>query len=72
MTYTFLCYKCNSKFEMQAKITDVVCAVCPTCYSNSNDKFENGEQVIRRIIEQAPNFILKGAGWATDNYSKGR
>lgn len=55
--YEFVCSKCGNKFDDIVSI-DTKEAVCEKC-GGVADK-----------VMSAPSFILKGGGWAADNYSK--
>jgi putative FmdB family regulatory protein len=57
--FTFECKKCNKKFEVLLKTSDVKNPKCMECKSNKN--------VIRYVGNSS--FILKGTGWYRDGYS---
>lgn len=60
MTYEYRCNSCNHQWEKEQKISDNAITTCPKCASNS----------AKRLISCGTGFILKGRGWAKDNYSK--
>lgn len=57
-TYDYAC-ECGHRWEMEQRITDEPAKACPEC----------GEPKARRQVG-APSFVLKGGGWAADNYSR--
>lgn len=59
MTYEYHCNFCGHEFEAEQSIKDDSLKKCPRCNSNS----------LKRMISSSA-FILKGDGWAADNYSK--
>lgn len=59
MTYEYHCKFCDHEFEIIQSIKDEPLVKCPKCNSES----------LKRVINVTP-FILKGDGWAADNYSK--
>jgi putative FmdB family regulatory protein len=59
MTYEYACKCCNHTFEEEQSIKDEPLSTCPKCQVTG---------VLRRLISSG-NFILKGGGWAADNYS---
>jgi len=56
-TYEYRCNNCGHELEAFQKITEAALTLCPQC---SQDKLE-------RLISGG-NFVLKGGGWASDNY----
>lgn len=59
-TYDYACKVCNIDFEVTQSIKDESCAECPVCHETSQ----------HRLISGRTSFVLKGDGWASDNYSK--
>lgn len=59
MTYTYHCLCCNNVFDVEQSIKDKPIAECPECLVCTN----------KRLITNG-NFLLKGDGWAKDQYSK--
>jgi len=59
MTYEYACESCEHKFEAEQSIKDDALKLCPSC----------GNKSLKRLISST-SFILKGSGWAADNYSK--
>lgn len=57
-TYEYLCKVCDLDFEIEQSINEIAQAMCPTC------KIYTENRLISRT-----NFVLKGDGWAKDNYS---
>lgn len=58
--YDFECLRCHHKFEMLQKVSDDNPEMCPKC-----DSFGN----VQKLISPS-NFVLKGDGWAADDYAK--
>jgi putative FmdB family regulatory protein len=58
MTYEYECKACNYQFEAQQSIKDSPLTNCPRCKTD----------FLRRLISKS-TFVLKGSGWAADNYS---
>jgi putative FmdB family regulatory protein len=58
MTYEYECKACNHQFEAQQSIKDPPLTNCPRCKTD----------FLRRLISKS-TFVLKGSGWAADNYS---
>lgn len=59
MTYEYLCKVCNKEFEVEQSIKSEPHAECPHCRVVSYN----------RLISRGTTFVLKGGGWASDNYS---
>jgi len=59
MTYEYHCKFCGHEFETVQSIKDNPLEKCPRCNSNT----------LQRLISVS-TFVLKGEGWAADNYSK--
>lgn len=59
MTYTYKCDMCG-EFDVEQSIKDDPLSECPNC----------GFECITRLISGSGSFVLKGGGWAADNYSK--
>lgn len=59
LTYEYECKFCNHQFEAEQSIKDDPLTACPKCQTDS----------LRKLISKS-TFILKGSGWAADNYSK--
>lgn len=58
MTYEYECKACNYQFEAEQSIKDPQLTNCPRCKTD----------FLRRLISKS-TFVLKGSGWAADNYS---
>jgi putative FmdB family regulatory protein len=61
--FRYLCRICNIEFEFMKIRSDEV-AECPKCETK-------GEENLERQIPQGTSHILKGSGWARDNYGGG-
>lgn len=61
-TYDYHCKVCDSEFEAFQSISDEPRAECPQCRVYCHN----------RLISGRTTFVLKGDGWAADNYSKKR
>ena len=59
MTYEYHCNFCDHEFETEQSIKDAPLLCCPRC----------NKDALRRMISNS-TFVLKGDGWAADNYSK--
>lgn len=59
-TYLYLC-KQHGEFESEHSIKEKL-EFCPMC------KEENVTHTVIRLMIRGANFILKGSGWAKDNY----
>lgn len=59
-TYEYGCQVCNNEFEIEQSINDDPSATCPKCKV----------QTRKRLISRGATFVLKGDGWAADNYAK--
>ena len=57
-TYEYGCDSCQHQFEAQQSIKDEPLRDCPAC----------SEKSLKRLISRT-TFVLKGGGWAADNYS---
>lgn len=60
MTYTYKCEACSHEFEIDQRIKDDPGSTCPNCKVFTRN----------RLINTGTTFVLKGSGWAADNYSK--
>ncbi len=60
-TYLYL-WKQHGEFESEHSIKEKL-EFCPMCEK------ENIITKVTRLIVRGANFILKGSGWAKDNYS---
>jgi len=60
-TYEYECGSCSHQFEIEQSIKDEPLTDCPQCYA----------AFLRRLISKT-SFVLKGSGWAADNYSSGK
>jgi len=60
-TYEYQCKGCEYQFETEQSIKDDSLTNCPKCKTES----------LRRLIS-ASCFVLKGSGWAADNYSSSK
>lgn len=60
MTYEYICSKCDTVWDEEQRITDAPIDDCPIC---------DGELCVKRLLSSGA-FVLKGAGWAADGYSK--
>ena len=59
-TYEYVCRCCNNQFEVEQSINAKVGAECTRCRVWTEN----------RLISGGSTFVLKGDGWAADNYSK--
>jgi putative FmdB family regulatory protein len=57
-TYDYKCLVCENEFETIQSIKDEPHAPCPSCKVECNN----------RLISGGTAFVLKGGGWAADNY----
>jgi putative FmdB family regulatory protein len=57
-TYEYKCESCNQQLEVEQSIKDDPLETCPHCHSAS----------LKKLISRS-SFVLKGSGWAADNYS---
>jgi putative FmdB family regulatory protein len=60
-TYNYRCDACRTEFEQEQRISEDPIRKCPKC----------GKLKVRRMISSG-NFILKGGGWYSDGYGKGK
>lgn len=58
-TYDYKCLVCEKEFESVQSIKDDPHSTCPEC------KVE----CYNRLISGGAAFVLKGGGWASDNYA---
>lgn len=58
-TYEYLCRVCSHHFEKEQSIKEKPHAECPKCLVTCDNRLISGG-----------SFILKGDGWAKDNYAK--
>lgn len=56
-TYEYGCTNCRYEFESEQSIKEDPLKDCPACRSAS----------LKRFISKS-SFVLKGSGWAADNY----
>lgn len=61
MTYDYFCKNCQNEFEIEQSIKDDPLTHCPSC---------NEDNCLKRLITGGSGFVLRGGGWAADNYSK--
>lgn len=59
-TYEYGCLCCKNEFEVEQSVKAEPYAECPKCHVSCYN----------RLISRSTSFVLKGGGWATDNYSK--
>lgn len=59
MLYEYTCKACNLEWTTEQRITEDPLTVCPLCHQPT---------AVRLISGSA--FVLKGGGWAKENYSK--
>lgn len=59
-TYDYICKDCNHEWEEESSIKAPPTKICPKCE----------KPFAKRLISKGTSFILEGAGWASDNYSK--
>ena len=57
-TYEYACISCNHQFEVEQSIKDEPLIECLNCKEKS----------LKRLISNT-SFVLRGSGWAADNYS---
>ena len=61
-TYEYACAACDTRHEVQQKMTDDSLTVCPSC----------GDPSLRKIFTNV-GVVFKGSGfYATDNRTKGK
>jgi len=58
-TYEYACSLCKHEWETEQSIKDPPLDDCPKC---------GGKTAVRQISRTS--FLLKGTGWAGDNYHK--
>ena len=56
-TYEYLCEGCGAEEAYLQKMDDRPMLICPQC-----------KRPLLKKLVSAPNFALKGDGWARDNY----
>jgi putative FmdB family regulatory protein len=56
-TYEYRCNNCGHELEAFQKITEPALKLCPEC----------NQEKLERLISGG-NFVLRGGGWAKDNY----
>jgi len=56
-TYEYVCRSCEHQFEAVQSIKDEPLTNCPQCHTD----------FLCRLISKT-SFVLKGGGWAADNY----
>jgi putative FmdB family regulatory protein len=56
-TYEYRCSNCGHELEAFQKITEPSLKLCPGC----------NQEKLERLISGG-NFVLRGGGWAKDNY----
>ena len=61
--YCYKCNKCQEEFEVEQKVNDPI----PDCPNKEN---EEEHEVVKQI--SLTSFVLKGSGWARDNYSSSK
>jgi putative FmdB family regulatory protein len=57
-TYDYQCTECLKEFETVQSIKEEAKATCPVCNCITTKRLISGG-----------TFVLKGGGWAADNYS---
>lgn len=57
-TYSYLCERCGSKFEMFQAITAKSLRTCPVC----------GKKELKRLIGTGAGIIFKGSGFYQTDY----
>lgn len=57
-TYEYACSSCAHEWEAEQSIKADALTECPRCHAAT----------ARRQISRGAGFILKGGGWASDNY----
>jgi len=60
-TYEYECRECGTRFERLQKMSDPPVQTCPQC---------DGE--VERLISAGAGFILKGAGFYSNDYKNSR
>jgi len=58
--YEYQCNACENRYEIRQKFSDPPATECPKC----------GGEVTKLISSSA--FALKGGGWYTEGYDKGK
>ena len=65
--YSYICLDCNHKITELQDIRSPA-PKCPNCnYQPDLDGYDEHRMI--RVIKPS-QFVLRGAGWAADNYSK--
>ena len=62
MTYLYYC-EIHGEFEVSHSIKEKL-TECPKCVEEG----VNPPKEVKRLISSGNGFILKGSGWARDNY----
>ena len=57
--YEYSCVVCSNEWDVEQSIKDDPITTCPRCKVAS----------AKRLISGGTKFILKGSGWAIDNYA---
>lgn len=60
MIYDYECPCCAHEWEAEQKMTDPPLVSCPKCLVAA----------ARRVVSGGQGFLLKGGGWASENYAK--
>jgi putative FmdB family regulatory protein len=58
-TYEYACSACGHQLEAQQRMSEDPLVECPQC----------GEAALRKQLNNAGGFVLKGGGWYKDGYS---
>lgn len=58
-TYEYACASCGHQLEIKQRISEDPLTECPECK----------EQSLRKQLNNAGAFVLKGGGWYKDGYS---
>lgn len=61
-TYEYKCLCCRHEFEATQSIKDAVGVTCPACLI----------WCVNRLVSGGTSFLLKGGGWAADNYGSAK
>lgn len=61
-TYDYQCLVCSHEFETEKSIKDETPETCPKCKVSG----------AKRLISAGGSFVLKGGGWASENYGSSK
>ncbi|MFA9461876.1 FmdB family zinc ribbon protein [Thiohalorhabdus sp. Cl-TMA] len=61
-TYEYACSSCGHQLEVKQRISEDSLTECPECK----------EHGLRKQLNNAGSFVLKGGGWYKDGYSSSK